>query len=73
MEYRKKIDLDPNTNYWFVEMGELNFLNGGSNYPFTNETAARLFATNHKYFARMEGIDRAIRIRFPDGSIEEIP
>lgn len=73
MEYRRRMELDQNTDYWFVEMGELNFLNGGSSYPFTSEEAARRFAINHKLIAKQQhGVDRAISIRHPDGFIQEV-
>jgi hypothetical protein len=69
MEYRKKIDLNPNSEYWFVEMGELDRLNGPSSYPFPTEQAARRFAVNHK---RLSYGQRDVQIRFPDGQIEVI-
>lgn len=72
MEYRKKIELSPDTEYWFVEMGPLNFLNGGSSYPFPTEAAAILFATNHLNFARLKGCERDIRIRYPNGTTRKI-
>ena len=73
MEYRKRIEIDRDKDYVFVEMGELNRLNGPASYPFPTEEAARLFATNHKRIAKQQhGVDRDIRLRFPDGTIEEI-
>ena len=73
MEYRKKIDLDAETKYWFVEMGELNRLNGSGAYPFTSYEKALLFALNHKRIAKLTyGADRSVVIRFPDGTKEVI-
>ena len=73
VEYRRRIEIDRDKDYIFVEMGELNFLNGGSSYPFPTEQAARLFAVNHKRIARQTyGVDRDIQLRFPDGRLEEI-
>lgn len=73
MEYRKKVELRPGTDYWFVDMGELNFLNGGVSYPFTSEEAARKFAVNHKLLAKQKhGVNRRIEIRHPDGFIQEV-
>lgn len=74
IEYRKTIPLDTSTDYWFVEMGELNFLNGGSNYPFPTLEAAERFAINHKRIALQQyGVDRDIAIRYPDGTIKPVP
>lgn len=73
VEYRKSIDLDANTEYWFAELGVLNFLNGGSSWPFTSEDAARKFAIAHKRIAKtIHGIDREVWLRFPDGTKEDI-
>lgn len=73
MEYRKKVKLDPNTEYYFVEMGELNRLNGGASYPFPSLEAAERFAESHKIIAKQNyGIDRDIVIRFPDGTRKEV-
>lgn len=73
VEYRKQIDLDPNTSYFFVHMGELNRLNGPSNYPFTSEEAALRFANNHKLIAKQQyGVDRDIEVRYPDGTVQVI-
>lgn len=73
MEYRKSIELDANTDYWFVEMGELNFLNGGSKYPFMSFDAAKRFAVNHKLLAKQRhGVDRQVFIKHPDGFITEV-
>jgi hypothetical protein len=73
VEYRKQIELDPNTNYWFVEMGVLDRLNGGSSYPFPTYETAHKFAVAHKRIAKQShGVDREIAIRFPNGTIETI-
>lgn len=73
VKYRKTVDLNPNTDYWFVEMGELKYLDGGSSYPFPTEEAALLFARNHKLAARLAyGVDRVVTVRHPDGRVEEI-
>ncbi len=69
MEYRKKIDLNPNTEYWFVEMGQLDRLNGPSSYPFPSLEAAMKFAVNHK---RISFGQRDVQIRFPDGEVETV-
>jgi hypothetical protein len=73
LEYRKKIDLEPDTEYWFVEMGPLNFLNGGSSYPFTALEKAMGFAVNHKWLAKHKhGVDREVSVRFPDGTVQAV-
>lgn len=69
MEYRKKIDLDKEREYWFVQMGEYDRLNGPAAYPFPTEEAARKFAVNHK---RMSLGQREIFIQFPNGTMEEV-
>lgn len=72
MEYRKQVELDPGSDYWFVELGESTFLNGGSAYPFPSERAAQVFAENQKFLAKMRGNDREVRIRYPNGDIKNI-
>lgn len=73
MEYRKKIDLDPTSDYWFVVLGELNRLNGTSSWPFPSLKAARTFAESQKSLAlAVHGIHREVAIRYPDGSVEEL-
>lgn len=73
MEYRKRIEIDRDKDYVFVDMGELNFLNGGSSYPFPTEEAARKFAVTHKRIAKQTyGVDREVSLRFPDGRIEDV-
>ncbi|ASR77177.1 hypothetical protein KIV66_gp70 [Mycobacterium phage MyraDee] len=62
-EYRTGIVLDPESTYWYVEMGVLNHLNGASRYPFPTEHAAIRFAAAHKRRAP----HRAITVRYPDG------
>lgn len=72
VEYRKKIELDRDKDYWFVEMGQLNFLNGGSSYPFPSLSAARKFAEDQKHIAKaVHGIDREVRLLHPDGTVDE--
>lgn len=73
MEYRKDVPLDPNTDYWFVDMGELFFMNGGSSHAFPTEAAARKFALNQMRIAKKKyGVDRKVSIRYPDGTIKEV-
>lgn len=54
-EYRKTIDLDPNTDYTFVELGPIPELpswhqqSNPSRFPFPTESAAFTFAKNTKY------------------------
>lgn len=72
VEYRKRIELDREKDYWFVEMGPLNFLNGGCSYPFPSAGAALRFAEAHKHIAkRIHGVDREIRVLHPDGTVDE--
>jgi len=71
VEYRKRIELDRDKSYWFVDMGELNFLNGGCSYPFPTLEAAVRFAESHKAIAyQIHGKDREISVRHPDGTVE---
>ena len=63
-EYRKSISLDPNTEYWFVELGVLSARHGGAAYPFPSYEAARTFAFTHK----RRDIDRDVSVIYPDGS-----
>lgn len=73
VEYRKRIEIDRDKDYVFVDLAECVFLNGGSSYPFPTEEAARRFAINHKRIAKQNyGVDRAVALRFPDGRIEEV-
>lgn len=73
VEYRKKIELDRDKDYWFVEMGQLSFLNGGSSYPFPSLIAARMFAESQKHIAKaVHGIDREVRVVHPDGTVDEL-
>jgi hypothetical protein len=73
MEYRKRIELDTSTDYWFVELGEMLRLTGDSSWPFPTEAAARKFAVANKRLAKQKyGAERDVRIRFPDGTKEEI-
>ena len=71
MEYRKRIEVNHETDYWWVEMGELNRLNGGASYPFPTVEAARKFAESHKNIAKaIHGVDREVQVRHPSGEIE---
>lgn len=71
MEYRKSIPLATDTDYWFVEMGELTRLNGSFSYAFPSEESARKFAVAHKALAlQIHGVDRDISIKFPDNTKE---
>jgi hypothetical protein len=71
LEYRKRIEVDSNTDYWWVAMGPLNFLNGGCSYPFPTAAAASRFAQNQKLIAKaIHGVDREISVTYPDGTIE---
>lgn len=71
MEYRRRIEVDSTTDYWWVEMGVLNFLNGGCSYPFPTLAAAHHFAQTHKAIAKsVHGRDREVAVRHPDGTIE---
>lgn len=73
VKHRKAVELNPNTVYWFVEMDELTYLDGGSSYPFPTEESALLFARNHKLAARLAyGVDRVVTVRYPDGRVEEV-
>lgn len=73
MEYRKKIELDRDKDYWFVRLGELNRLIGPADYPFPTAAAAQKFAEAHKYIAKtIHGIDREVSIRNPDGSVHDL-
>lgn len=73
VEYRKTVELQADTDYWFVKMGELNRLNGAHSYPFTSEKSARIFAEMHKTLAlQLHGVDREVTILFPDGREEHL-
>lgn len=73
MEYRKTIDLDPTTQYWFVKLGELNRLNGTSSWPFPTLEAATTFAESQKALAlAVHGIHREVAILHPDGTVHEL-
>jgi hypothetical protein len=73
MEYRKRIEIDRDKDYVFVELEQGVFMNGGSSYPFPTEETARRFAVNTKRAAVQRGVERHVSLRFPDGQIEEIP
>ncbi len=79
MTYRKATSLSASTEWWFVEMGRLDRLNGPASYPFPSATAAFRFAAAHKRIASLHswadlddtvhtGVGREIAVRFPDGT-----
>ncbi len=79
MTYRKATSLSADTEWWFVEMGRLDRLNGPGSYPFPSEAAAFRFASAHKLLGSVHtwtdlddsvlaGVDREIAVRFPDGT-----
>jgi len=71
--YRKTIELDRDTDYWFVKMGPLNHLNEAASYPFPTYEASERFAINHKMIAKLNyGVDREVVILHPDGTEEVI-
>lgn len=73
MEYRKSIPLDANTDYWFVELGELTRFNGSFSYAFPSLEAAQTFAESHKYVAKsLHGVDRDVSIKYPNGSVKKL-
>ncbi|AFF28449.1 hypothetical protein FDI11_gp26 [Mycobacterium phage Tiger] len=82
--YKKDLPLSTEAEYWFVEMGRLDRLNGPSSYPFPAEQAAFRFAAaekrraaEHKWLDMDDtwhhGVDRDIAVRFPDGTRVTIP
>ncbi|QGJ97119.1 hypothetical protein SEA_PETTERN_74 [Mycobacterium phage PetterN] len=81
--YKKEIPLSTESEYWFVEMGELDRLNGPASYPFPSELSAFRFAAAEKRRAAghlwidldgrwHRGVDRDIAVRFPDGHTIQI-
>lgn len=83
MTYRRATSLSASTDWWFVEMGRLDRLNGPASYPFPSEAAAFRFAAAHKRIASLHtwtelddtvntGVDRDIAVRFPDGTRQVI-
>lgn len=73
MKYRKTIDLSPTTDYWFVQLGELNRLNGSSSWPFPSLEAAERFAELQKSLAlEVHAVHREVAIRYPDGTVHEL-
>lgn len=50
-------------DYWFVELGRLNHLNGPGSYPFASLEAATRFARAHKQLDP----HRHVEIVYPDG------
>lgn len=68
-EYRKSIELDPDTSYSFVEMGPIPELpswheqSNPSRYPFPTEKAAFTFAHSHKALHP----NREVAVATPDG------
>lgn len=86
MTYRKATSLSASTDWWFVEMGRLDRVNGPASYPFPSEAAAFRFASAHKRIASLHtgtdlddsvhtGVEREIAVRFPDGTrqVVELP
>ncbi|AHJ88724.1 hypothetical protein PBI_RHYNO_66 [Mycobacterium phage RhynO] len=63
MEYRKSITHSTETDYWHVDMGPRDHLNGPGSYPFPTVEAATRFAQSHK----ARDPHRDIVIRYPDG------
>ncbi|QGH80634.1 hypothetical protein SEA_RAHALELUJAH_74 [Mycobacterium phage Rahalelujah] len=67
-EYRTTLDLDPDTEYTYVEMGPKpdmplwHHLAQPSRYPFPKEAAAFRFAEAHKEPGRK------IQVKTPDGN-----
>ena len=73
VEYRRRIEVESKSDYWWVEMGELNFLNGGCSYPFPTVEAAHRFAQTQKNIAkRIHGVDRDVKVRHPNGEVDEL-
>lgn len=63
-EYRKRIEVSTETDYWWVELGVLSAMHGGASYPFPTYEAARKFAI----VAKRRDIDRSVSVIYPDGS-----
>ncbi|QHB36974.1 hypothetical protein SEA_ROARY_83 [Mycobacterium phage Roary] len=58
----------PDAEYWFVEMGRLDHLNGSASYPFPSEFAAFRFAAAEK----CRHPHRDLTVVDPDGTKTEI-
>lgn len=58
----------PGADYWHVEMGRLDHLNGPSRQGFPAEVSALYFAQVHKE----RDPHRDVSIRYPDGRIRDI-
>lgn len=63
-EYRKRIEIDRDKDYYWVELGVLSQAHGGASYPFPTYEAARKFALFHKH----RDIHRSVSVVYPDGS-----
>jgi hypothetical protein len=62
--YRKRIEIDRDKDYFWVELGVLSKAHGGASYPFPTYEAARAFALHHKH----RDIHRSVSVIYPDGS-----
>ena len=62
--YRKRIEIDRDKDYYWVELGVLSKAHGGASYPFPTYEAARAFALHHKH----RDIHRSVSVIYPDGS-----
>ncbi|KRD08608.1 hypothetical protein ASE48_08570 [Mycobacterium sp. Root265] len=69
----------PGADYWVVEMDALDRLNGPSVHWFPSEVSSLLFAVGERdraaehvwhdiHGATHTGVDRAIKVRHPDGT-----
>lgn len=73
-EYRKALPEIDADDYWHVDMGpipgkpEWHGQSRPSSYPFPTEMAAMGFAATHK----MLDPDRAISVRYPDGTVKHL-
>lgn len=75
-EYRKNITHNPESQYWFVELGPIPNqpdwhmkLYAHSSYPFPSEESAKRFGLG----SRERDWDREIHIRYPDGTRRRVP
>lgn len=65
--YRKGIPLSTTTDYWHVDLGRLDAINGPGSYPFPTERAALRFADVHQGLAP----NRSVAVRYPIGHREQ--
>ncbi|APD17413.1 hypothetical protein PBI_ACHEBE_65 [Mycobacterium phage Achebe] len=61
--YRRSINIEAGNEYWFVDMGRRDPINGPGSYPFPDVDAATRFARSHK----ARDPEREVVIRYPDG------